>query len=137
MAYEISNCNGMSGGVWSEAHDSRDDAATAIATAFGWDESVLSPSWTDDEEQTCWSVYETQEACDADETGAHAPTITRVAVRYTIEGLVGSVWCREHVGASSSNVFGSRDAAESELPALAEALETTEESLRVVPLQRL
>lgn len=25
----------------------------------------------------CWSAYETQEECDADETGAQAPCITR------------------------------------------------------------
>ncbi len=64
--YKITNSNGMSGGVWSRGYDSRDDAASAIAGAMGWDDVVLSHSWGDDEE-----------ACDADDTGAMAPTITR------------------------------------------------------------
>jgi len=75
--YKITNSNGMSGGVWSRVYGSRKAAAAAIAEAFGWDEAVLSPSWSDDEDNSCWSVYETQEECDADETGAHAPCITR------------------------------------------------------------
>jgi hypothetical protein len=79
--YTISNSNGMSGGVWSRKYDSRKAAKAAIAEAFGWDEAVLSPSWahsTDGSDTlTCWSAYATQEDCDADETGAHAPCITR------------------------------------------------------------
>ena len=75
--YSITNSNGMSGGVWGRKYDSRKAAAAAIAEAFGWDEVVLSPSWSDDEENSCWSAYETQDECDADETGAQAPCITR------------------------------------------------------------
>ncbi|UOF77332.1 hypothetical protein [Caudoviricetes sp.] len=78
VTYKISNSNGMSGGVWGRVYESRESAAAAIAQAFGWAESVLSPSWSDDEENKCWSAYETQEECDADDNGAMAPTITRV-----------------------------------------------------------
>lgn len=76
--YKITNSNGMSGGVWSRSHESRDDAASAIAQAMGWDDAVLSPSWDDDDGNRCWSVYATQEECDDDQTGAMAPCITRV-----------------------------------------------------------
>ena len=76
--YSISNSNGMGGGVWGRKYDSRRDAKEAIAEAYGWDDVVLSPSWEDGDGLTCWSVYETQEECDADETGADAPCITRL-----------------------------------------------------------
>lgn len=75
--YTISNSNGMAGGVWSRTYESRKEARAAIAEAYGWDEVVLSPSWEDDDGLTCWSAYETQDECDADETGAQAPCITR------------------------------------------------------------
>ena len=56
-------------------------AVDKAAQTLGWDEAVLSPSWahsTDGNDTlTCWLAYSTQEECDADETGAHAPTITR------------------------------------------------------------
>lgn len=81
MIYSISNSNGQSGGAWSRMYGTRRAAQRAIAEAFGWTEAVLSPSWahtTDGNDTlTCWSAYSTQEECDADETGAHAPTITR------------------------------------------------------------
>lgn len=77
--YKISNSNGMAGGVWLRSYETRAEAAAAIAKAFGWDEAVLSPSWSDDEDRSCWSAYETRTDCDADDTGANAPTITRVA----------------------------------------------------------
>lgn len=77
VTYKITNSNGMSGGVWSRTYDSRKAAARAIAQAYGWDEVVLSPSWEDDEGNACWSAYETRDECDADETGADAPCITR------------------------------------------------------------
>lgn len=79
--YTISNSNGMSGGVWARKYGTRKAARDAIAEAYGWDTVVLSPSWahsTDGSDTlTCWSAYATQEECDADETGAHAPCITR------------------------------------------------------------
>lgn len=76
--YHISNSNGMGGGVWAREYDSRKAAAAAIAEAFGWDDAVLSPSWDDDDGNRCWCAYETREECDADDTGADAPCITRV-----------------------------------------------------------
>lgn len=72
-----SNSNGMSGGVWRRGYDSFKDAREAIAEAYGWAQTVISVSWDDSDGLTCWSVYETQDEHDADETGAHAPTITR------------------------------------------------------------
>lgn len=52
--------------------------------------------------------------------------------KYTIEGLADGTWCREHVGASGSNLFDSREAAEAELPELARVLECDVSMLRVV-----
>ncbi len=79
--YTITNCNGMSGGVWARAYETRNAARDAIAEAYGWAEAVLSPPWeqTTDGSDTllCWSAYSTQEECDADQIGAHAPWIAR------------------------------------------------------------
>lgn len=79
--YKISNSNGKSGGVWSRSYSTRGEAARAIADGMGWDDVVLSHSFTSDgddgEDLTAWCAYETQEECDADQDGARAPCVTR------------------------------------------------------------
>lgn len=58
-----------------------DAAAEAVRGARGWDEVVTSESYAlgmqEGKRGSVYGVscYESQEACDADETGAHAPRI--------------------------------------------------------------
>ena len=80
MSYEIRTTDGRK---WASSYPTRDAAADAIRTAYSWDAVVLSASYTvdgprgaaDGDTTTAVSAYETQEECDADETGAHAPQI--------------------------------------------------------------
>lgn len=82
--YSIKNCNGKSGGDWNRQYNTREQAAAAIAKAYGWDVAAVAigPKMIDEigddgEEEIAWCVYESQEDCDADDTGAHAPRIVR------------------------------------------------------------
>lgn len=82
--YSIKNSNGLSGGDWNRQYNTREQAAAAIAKAYGWDAAAVAigPKMIDEigddgEEEIAWCVYESQEDCDADDTGAHAPRIVR------------------------------------------------------------
>lgn len=82
--YSIKNSNGLSGGDWSRLYNTREQAAAAIARAYGWDAAAVAigPEMIDEvgddgEEEIAWCVYESQEDCDSDDTGAHAPRIVR------------------------------------------------------------
>lgn len=64
-------------------YETQEDAAEALRMTMGWDKIVLSGRYTvgtgsDDLEQDAVSAYATQEECDADQEGAHAPRITRI-----------------------------------------------------------
>lgn len=76
--YRISNTNGKSGGNWRLEYETREDAAEAIREAMGWDSAVLTAAFAADD-TTAWCVYESQEDCDADRDGAHAPRVIEVA----------------------------------------------------------
>lgn len=75
--YTIHNTNGTSGGPWTRLYATRDAAADALRQAMGWDAIVLSGSYDDTRGNATWHAYESQDECDADETGALAPCITR------------------------------------------------------------
>jgi hypothetical protein len=96
--YKISNSNGLSGVAWDHDYETQDEAAEAIRTAYGWDEVVLSDSYsvgndygTGDADAV--SAYETQEECDADQDGAHAPRIVEI-VKPGVRCECGE-WCGE------------------------------------------
>jgi len=71
MAYKIRNENGTTGGAWSREYETLGAAENAIRYAMGWDGIVIAAH----PQGGVWSAYETQEDADADETGAHAPSI--------------------------------------------------------------
>jgi hypothetical protein len=75
-AFKIENSNGMDGPVWRRTYRTASEAAEAIRRAYGWDHVVMSSTYTVSNGDAC-SAYATQEECDADETGAHAPRICR------------------------------------------------------------
>jgi hypothetical protein len=72
--YKISNAEGRQGRAWTAEYATREEAAQAIRQAMGWDAVVLSGSYAVDAGSAV-SAYETQEECDADQTGAWAPRI--------------------------------------------------------------
>ena len=74
--YRISNSNGLSGQAWSEEYASEAEALAALCEAFNIDPSdaVTSERYTVDGGSAV-SVYDSQEACDADQEGAYAPRI--------------------------------------------------------------
>jgi hypothetical protein len=80
--FTISNPNSLNGPAWNRTYSTRDEAAAAIATAYRWPDHVIGPSFSDDDEDgngaTSWCVYETEDACENDDTVAHAPRVTRV-----------------------------------------------------------
>ena len=79
--YRISNAEGLTGGAWGATFATEDEAAEAIREAHGWDDVVVSESFAaGDGNDSAVCAYETQEECDADEDGAHAPRITSVEV---------------------------------------------------------
>jgi hypothetical protein len=76
--YTIENSHGERGGMWSCDYDTLEAAKVGLRQAMGWGEIVLSHAYTHDaDDNTAWSAYETQEDCDADDEGAHAPCIVR------------------------------------------------------------
>jgi hypothetical protein len=84
--YKISNSNGLSGPVWDADYTTQDRAAEAIRRAYRWDEVVLSDSYSvgDDYgtgDASAVSAYQTQQDCDADPDGAHAPRIVEIVRR--------------------------------------------------------
>lgn len=76
MTYQISTTDGRE---WTDTYETRQQAAAAIAQAYGWESPVISESYAvGDGNQSAVSVYETQEECDADDEGAYAPRITGI-----------------------------------------------------------
>lgn len=76
--YKISNPNGLNGRAWDLTYPTAEAAAEAIRFAYQWDGIVLSDWFADDDGDSC-CAYETEEQCRRDDTGAHAPWITKVA----------------------------------------------------------
>ena len=84
--YRIENSNGLNGPVWSSEYATQDRAAEAIRCAYGWDEVVLSDTYSmgDDYgtgDASAVSAYQSQADCDADPDGAHAPRIVEIVER--------------------------------------------------------
>jgi hypothetical protein len=79
VTFTITNSNGLSGGLWNETYSSKEGAAEAIADCMAWDGFVLSESFSvvdgNGVERTAWCAYESQEDCDNDPEGAHAPRV--------------------------------------------------------------
>jgi len=77
----------LSDGKYAGTYATREDAVESIRRHEHWTAVVLSPSYTVDgprkastgDTARAWSAYETQAACDGDETGARAPRIVEVA----------------------------------------------------------
>lgn len=75
---------GNDGYTSDDIYDSRDEALAAIASHMGWDTAKMAESdsytCTIDSDKTSErvSVYEDMGACERDEGGPHAPTITEV-----------------------------------------------------------
>lgn len=81
ITYTISNSNGLNSGDWNAEYTSVAAAAEEIRRNYRWD-NVVTSSWfaeTDEDgnHTSACCAYETQEECDRDVEGAHAPRITR------------------------------------------------------------
>ena len=79
MRFQIQNTEGRQGRAWSTTYADLPDAEAAVREAMGWDDSVTSDSFAgidgNGTERVGRCVYPTQEECDADQDGAHAPRI--------------------------------------------------------------
>ena len=81
ITYTISNSNGLSGRDWDCEYATVEAAAEEIRRNYRWDDVVTSSWFADDDgdgnHTSSCCAYETQEECDRDDEGAHAPRITR------------------------------------------------------------
>jgi hypothetical protein len=72
---------GNDGYTADDTYESSEEALAAIGAHMGWSDPVEGESYTVSEGEgyaVCVSVYESDEACEAEERGSHAPTITEV-----------------------------------------------------------
>ncbi|HEX9156006.1 MAG TPA: hypothetical protein VF819_10605 [Nitrospira sp.] len=104
--YTISTTDGRQDRALGREYTTGDEAAEAIRRMMGWDEIYLSDSYAVDSGDAV-SAYETQEACDADEEGAHAPRITAAV---TAHGYTFSAWLRAAGRDSSTSDYDLRAA---------------------------
>lgn len=91
IVYALVNSHGAQHGAWDEHYRTIEDATEAMRKAMRWESIVLSGGYTVQHpgdgpgraSGEAWSVYETQEECDADQDGADAPRI--IQLRTTVE----------------------------------------------------
>lgn len=61
-----------------EVYATREEAVAAVKGALRWDDVVVSDEYAvDDGNSYGVSLYETEEECDTDQEGAHAPRVVR------------------------------------------------------------
>ena len=76
--YRIKTTDGRD---WPTTYPTQQDAAEAIAEAYGWDEAIMSERYTvmdGRDETSAVSAYATRDDCDEDQDGAQAPRIVRI-----------------------------------------------------------
>lgn len=78
--YTISTTDGRQHPALRDTYDSQEAAADALQRVMGWDEIHLSDGYTVSKDEEAVSAYETEEECDADETGGYAPRIVARSV---------------------------------------------------------
>jgi hypothetical protein len=75
--YTIRTAGSHQGRALDATYETQEDAAEALRVAMGWSEIHLSGSYAaGDGHDSAVSAYETEEACERDQDGAHAPRIT-------------------------------------------------------------
>lgn len=78
--FTISTTDGRQHQALRVSYGSQEAAADALQRVMGWDEIHLSDDYTVSEDSEAVSAYRTEDECDADETGAHAPRIVARSV---------------------------------------------------------
>ncbi len=76
--YKIVTTDGSQDLRLRETYASEGEAAEALRQVMGWDSIVLSDSYTVSETEDARSAYSSQEECDEDQEGTHAPRVVEV-----------------------------------------------------------